>query len=147
VVCVWYLVFISHFKDQFLFKDPNREELPLIDHTSNLHALSFDVDEDALPSSMKSSGDPGDLNRVSPVKGGRKKVNTVSDPKGDFDCKTVPYSETPVKKFSVQTSEESSIVKAEQMDLIASWLPGTALRSTKYCCAPFFYPSVWPSPP
>jgi hypothetical protein len=129
-VCAWYLVFISHFKDQFLFKDPNREELPLMDHTSNIHALSFDVDEDALPTSMKSSGDPGDVNRVPPVKGGRRKVSTVGDPKGEFDCKNVPYSEGPVKKFSVQMSEESSIVKPEQMDFIASWLPGTALHCT-----------------
>ena len=141
MVCVWYLVFVSHFKDQFLFKDQSWEESPLLDprsspvieqDTSNIHALSFDVDEETPSTMIKSSGDPGDIKRMPSSKGGRKKVNIFSDPKGGF----VPYNEATVKKFSVQMSEESSIVKAEQMDLIASWLPGTALHCTLLYCTP-----------
>lgn len=136
VVCAWYFVFISHFKDQFVAKDLNREDSPLLDprssptlelEVSNMHALSYDAEEETFPSTIKSSGDPGDMKRASPLKGGRKKVNTASESKGGF----VPYNEVPVKKFSVQMSEESSIVKAEHMDLIASWLPGTSHRTNQ----------------
>ena len=137
VVYAWYVIFISHFRTQFInsAKDDDKEDDLLIDpralptqddefHNSN--ALSFDLEEEVFTPGLKTSDDGVENRKASMTKGVRKQANAV-DVKGGGSG-FVPYVEDKLKlklkRSAVQTSEVSSILKSDQIDLIASWLPG-----------------------
>ena len=94
----------------------------------NSHALSFDLEEESF-SPGKTSDDVADTRKTVSVKGGRKQVNPTADPTNSQRSSTFvqyPDSSGGLKsvKHNVHVSEGSSILKPEQIDLIASWLPG-----------------------
>lgn len=137
VVYAWYVIFISHFRTQFVgsAKDDDKEDDLLIDPRSppiqddelhNLNALSFDLEEEVFIPGAKTSDDSVDNRKVTSSKGVRKQANAVDSKGGGSSF--VPYVEDKLKlklkRSSVQTSEVSSILKSDQIDLIASWLPG-----------------------
>ena len=150
VVFAWYVIFTSYFRDQFvgLNKDNSKEEFSsLIDrsptaHTHgeseeflNTHALSFDLEEESFVTG-KTSDDVADLRKNVSGKGVRKQVNPTTD---IINNNFVQYPDNSggVKSMRnrVHVSEGSSILKPEQIDLIASWLPGKIV--TFHSCLSF----------
>ena len=136
----WYVIFISHFRTQFISsaKDDDKEDDLLIDPREppvqddefhNLNALSFDLEEEVFVPGTKTSDDGVENRKAASSKGVRKQANAV-DVKG-AGSGFVPYVEDKLKlklkRSAVQTSEVSSILKSDQIDLIASWLPGEIL--------------------
>ena len=143
VAFAWYVIFTSYFRDQFvgLNKDGSKEEFSSrIDRSPssharteneefmNTHALSFDLEEESFLTGQ-SSDDVVDTRKNVSVKVGRKQVNASSDANSSQRSNTfVLYPDitgvTKSTKHHVHVSEGSSILKPEQIDLIASWLPG-----------------------
>jgi hypothetical protein len=139
VVFSWYVIFTSFFRDQFvgLNKDNSKDDFPsLLDRSPShangeneeflsTHALSFDLEEESF-SPGKTSDDVADTRKSVSVKGGRKQVNSSTDATNSQRASNfVQYPDTAGGlKRNVHVSEGSSILKAEQIDLIASWLPG-----------------------
>lgn len=123
-----------------LSKDNSKDDFPsLLDRSPShangeneeflsTHALSFDLEEESF-SPGKTSDDMADIRKSVSVKGGRKQVNPSTDPTNSQRASNfVQYPDTAAGikslKRNVHVSEGSSILKPEQIDLIASWLPG-----------------------
>ena len=160
VVFAWYVIFTSYFRDQFvgLNKDNSKEEFSsLIDRSPtahahgeseeflNTHALSFDLEEESFVTG-KTSDDVADIRKNVSVKGGRKQVNPTTDV---VNNNFVQYPDNPggVKSMRnrVQVSEGSSILKPEQIDLIASWLPGKIIIFLSFICLFCLFDTYLPS--
>ena len=126
-----------------LNKDNSKDDFPsLLDRSPShangeneeflsTHALSFDLEEESF-SPGKTSDDVADTRKSVSVKGGRKQVNASTDATNSQRVSNfVQYPDTAggikSSKRNVHVSEGSSILKPEQIDLIASWLPGKLL--------------------
>ena len=88
--------------------------------------VALALEEEVFIPGAKTSDDSVDNRKVTSSKGVRKQANAVDSKGGGSSF--VPYVEDKLKlklkRSSVQTSEVSSILKSDQIDLIASWLPG-----------------------
>ena len=150
VVAAWMLIFSTHFKEQFIAhnssndsytpgaadrvvlnqkldikndrNDRNEKGSDDNGNTFILQALSFDEEHSAEEDSLSKTTSRKQANSENNLMNLNLPNNSNNSNNSDKNITSFPG--VGKRKYKVQVSEESAIVKMEHIELITSWLPG-----------------------